>query len=82
MAEIAGIHHSRFRSLGVPFVMSDTTAVRFSSEDFSGAVLGVDSDVLDMKDMQTVEVARSESKILHIARGKKITDFRRLERLF
>ncbi len=82
LAEIAGIHHSRFRSLGVPFVMSDRTRVTFVSEDFTGAVLGTDSSVMNLPPHARVEVRCSSDCPLQIVRGKKVSDFRRLERLF
>ncbi len=82
LTEIAGIHHSRSRSLGAPFVMSDDTRVTFLSEDFTGAVLGADSDTRIMRDEKKIIMQKSPRKRLRILRGKKVSDFERLRRLF
>ena len=82
ITEMAGIHDHEYRSLGAPFVISDDTEIRLSSSDFHGAILGSDSEVMDLKDGHEIIIQKSKDKNLRILRGKKITYFERLERLF
>ena len=82
MTEIAGIHHSRFRSLGAPFVMADSTRISFVSDDFSGAVLGADSETVPLSGEGSVNILKSPDKKLRILRPRKVDYFERLRRLF
>ncbi|MDD5885432.1 MAG: NAD(+)/NADH kinase [Erysipelotrichaceae bacterium] len=82
ITEMAGIHHSEYHSLGAPFVVSDETEICLSSDDFRGAILGFDSNVLPLNSTRTIKIRKAKGKELRILRGKKITYFERLERLF
>ncbi len=82
MTEIAGIHHSRSRSLGAPFVMSDSTRISFVSDDLSGAVLGADSETVPLSGKGSVDILKSPEKKLRILRPRKVDYFERLRRLF
>ncbi len=82
LTEIAGLHHRAYRSLGAPFVMSDDTCIEFESDNYSGAILGADSDFLQMSGPGCIRIFKSKQKRIHILRGKKVTYFQRLERLF
>ena len=81
ITEMAGIHHSQFHSPGAPFVISDRTIIRLESEDFEGAMIGADSDVAPLSQTREVCIHKSEDKVLHILRGRKISYFERLARL-
>ena len=82
ITEMAGIHHSEYHSLGAPFVVSDETEICLSSADFRGAILGFDSEVMNLNDAHRIVIRKAKGKDLHILRGKKVTYFERLERLF
>lgn len=81
MTEMDGIHHSQFHSLASPFVMSDDTIVKWRSEMFDGALLGVDSDVYPLDGAGELVIKKAEDKTLHLLKGRHITYFERLAKL-
>ena len=82
MSEIAGIHHSKYRSLGAPIVMKGNTRVTLKSEDFSCAILGVDSEVYPLDGCKTILVETSDIKKVNLLRCRNISYFKRLKSLF
>lgn len=82
MAEISGIHHSRYRSLDAPFVLKADSILDFRSESFDGALLGVDSDVYPLDGAKHVEIKICQSKKVRVLRGKNVSYFRKLKTLF
>ncbi len=83
MAEISGIHHSKYRSLSAPIVLKSDSVIRFESESFDGAVLGVDSDVYPLeKDTTSIEIKICSQRQIKVLRGKKISYFDRLKMLY
>ena len=82
MSEIAGIHHSKYRSLGAPIVMKGNTKVTLKSEDFSCAILGVDSEVYPLDGCETILVETSDIKKVNLLRCRNISYFKRLKSLF
>lgn len=83
MAEISGIHHSKYRSLSAPIVLKSDSVIRFDSESFDGAILGVDSEVhvLD-KDTTSIEIKVCSQRHIKVLRGKKVSYFDRLKMLY
>ncbi len=81
MCEISGIHHHMYRSLAAPFVMADSSVIELESSSYAGALLGVDSEVYDMKEMKHITVQISDRKV-RMLRGRKISYFDRLHSLF
>ena len=79
--EIAGIHHHEYKSVGVPFVMSDETEITISSNDFEGAYLGVDSIGQQLGGAGEVIIRKSREKTLRMLRMRGISHFERLQRL-
>ena len=79
--EIAGIHHHEYKSVGVPFVMSDDTEITISSNDFEGAYLGIDSIGRQLGGAGEVIIRKSADKKLRMLRLRKISHFERLQRL-
>jgi hypothetical protein len=82
LSEIAGIHHSKSRSLYAPIVLSKDTKVKLSSESFEKAILGVDSDVYPIDDMKEFEIRVCDQKRVRMIKGKKISYFKKLNSLF
>lgn len=82
MAEISGIHHSKYRSLDAPFVLKSDSIIRFESESFDGALLGVDSDVYPLNGTKKIEIKICSARKIRILTGKKITYFDRLKSLY
>lgn len=82
MAEISGIHHSRYRSLDAPFVLKADSILDFRSESFDGALLGADSDVYSLNGVKHVEIKICQSKKVRVLRGKNVSYFRKLKTLF
>lgn len=82
MSEIAGIHHSKYRSLGAPIVMNGNTKLKFASKDFKGAILGIDSEVYPIQDINEIKVEISNSKKVNMLRGRNVSYFKRLKSLF
>ena len=81
LTEMAGLHHMHAHSLNAPFVMSDDTVIRLTSESYDKAILGADADVYDLKEVSEVVIRKAEDRKLHILRGRKISYFDRLARL-
>lgn len=79
--EIAGIHHHEYKSVGVPFVMSDKTEITISSNDFEGAYLGIDSIGRQLGGAGEVIIKKSNEKVLRMLRLRKVSHFERLQRL-
>ena len=81
MTEIAGIHHSKYRSLNSPFVMRDSTKIRFVSDSFEGAMLGADSEVFPLDHVKEIGIAVSEKRV-RMLKGRDVYYFDRLQSLF
>lgn len=82
MAEISGIHHSKYRSLDAPFVLKSDSVLRFEAESFDGALLGVDSDVYSLDGSNKVEIKVCSARKIRVLTGKKISYFDRLKTLY
>lgn len=82
MAEISGIHHSKYRSLDAPFVLKADSVIRFEAESFDGALLGVDSDVFSLNGTNKIEIKICSARHIRVLRGKKVSYFERLKSLF
>ncbi|NCB32376.1 MAG: NAD kinase [Erysipelotrichia bacterium] len=82
LTEISGIHHNKYRSLGAPFVMKDDVILEFRSDDFSGALLGADSDVFQLAGETFVSVRKCTKIRVHMLKGRHISYFERLTTLF
>ena len=82
MCEIAGIHHSKYRSLGAPIIMKSDTVLDFTAVSFSGALLGADADVYPFTDEKNVTIMICPDKKVKMLRGRKVSYFLRLKSLF
>lgn len=81
MVEIAGIHHSRYRSLGAPLILKPDTVITLRSQDLSGALLGADTHVLHLSAEHCVKIYYSDHGI-RVLRGKDVSYMDRLHALF
>ena len=82
MTEISGIHHIKYRSLGSPIVMCENTRLAFVSDSFDGALLGVDSDVIELNGVSRIEMHISSTHKVRMLRGRNVNYFDRLKSLF
>lgn len=82
MSEISGIHHSKYRSLDAPFVLKSDSVIRFESDSFNGALLGVDSDVYPLDGANQIEIKICSARHIRVLRGKKVSYFDRLKTLY
>ena len=82
LSEISGIHHNKYRSLGSPLVLKDSTFITFKADDFKWALLGMDQKVLSLDNEHKVTVRVSPDRKVRVLRGKKVSYFDRLKSLF
>ncbi|MBQ9326956.1 MAG: NAD kinase [Solobacterium sp.] len=82
LTEIAGIHHSKYRSLNSPFILDDKTEISFSSASLKGALLGADSEVFSLDDVTKIDVSVSKEKQVKMLKGRNVYYFDRLHSLF
>ena len=81
LTEIAGIHHSAYRSLGAPFVFAEDTEVTLEAGDFSGALLGADDAVKPLDGLKRVLVRKDPARRIRLLRRPGASDYQRLTRL-
>jgi NAD+ kinase len=82
LTEISGIHHSKYRSLDAPLVLKAEANLVFKSDNFQGALLGVDSDVYNIDDAKEISVNIWRHCAVHMLRGRKVSYYERLKSLF
>ena len=82
MCEIAGIHHSKYRSLGAPIIMKSDTVLDFYATSFKGALLGADADVYTFTDETKVTISSCANLKVRMLRGRKVSYYSRLKSLF
>lgn len=81
MSEIAGIHHSAYRSLGVPIVMREDSKITFESDSFNDAFLCIDAYFYKLDGNHKVSVELDKKKIKFL-RFKDVSYFKKLQTLF
>lgn len=81
IAEIAGIHHREFQSLGSPIVLKEDSVVKLVAEDLSGALLCTDSDSRPLDGAHEV-VCQLSKKSVKMARYREVSYIERLKSLF
>lgn len=82
LTEMAGIHHSIYRSLEAPIVLKGNTELEFRSASFNGAVIGCDADVYRIDDVTSIRIHITKSTAVHMLRGRQVSYFDRLKSLF
>lgn len=63
MHEITGIHHHKYHSLGVPYIMKPERTIEFDSDNFKDAILCYDQKHIHLNSNHSVKVRRSKKKI-------------------
>jgi NAD+ kinase len=81
LTEISGIHHIAYQSIGSPLVLPKDTIITFISDNFDGAKILYDYNVLDLDQASKVEVRTSKKKI-NMARYRPTSYIKRLHCLF
>ncbi|WP_294561708.1 NAD kinase [uncultured Traorella sp.] len=79
--EITGIHHQKYRSLGVPYIMDPHRKIEFFSDNFHDAILCYDQKHLLLDHAKKVEVSLSDKKV-HFAKYRNINYLERLRDLY
>ncbi|MBR3358919.1 MAG: NAD(+)/NADH kinase [Solobacterium sp.] len=82
MAEIAGIHHAKARSLYAPIILKDSVHIVWKSDSFNGALLGTDSAVYPLDGATEIEIYICDEEWVRMLRGRKVSYFDRLKSLF
>lgn len=81
VTEIAGIHHNAYRSLGSPLILGDEDVVRFETDFNENAVLGIDTDIYELKDHDVIE-ARLSKRVAHFCNYRHISFVKRLRKSY
>ncbi|MGN1343406.1 MAG: NAD(+)/NADH kinase [Traorella sp.] len=79
--EITGIHHQKYRSLGVPYIMNKNRVIEFESDTFDGAILLYDHKHFNLSNSDKIKIRMSDS-FIKIAEYKKINYIDRLKDLY
>ncbi|MCI5723701.1 MAG: hypothetical protein MR283_06805 [Erysipelotrichaceae bacterium] len=82
LTEIAGIHHSKYRSLYAPLILKKETEVVLKSESFCKAILGVDANTYTLDQEQELKIKVCDCKHVRMIKGKSISYFKKLSTLF
>lgn len=82
LAEIAGIHHSRYRSLEAPLILKGDSVIELKAETFNGALLGYDADVYPLNDVDSLEIKVCAVREVKVMSTKNISYFDRLKSLY
>lgn len=79
--EITGIHHHKYRSLGVPFILNSHRKITFTSNNFTDAFLCYDFLNISLNDTKKITVQLSNRKI-RFAKYKEVPYLDRLKNLY
>lgn len=82
MSEIAGIHHSKYRSLGAPIVMKREVKIKLVSDSFEDAIIGYDSKIDTLDGVKEIQIEVCRERKVRMLRGKDVSYFKRLQSLF
>ncbi len=81
LSEIAGIHHNAYRSLGSPLILDYSHKIELRSDNFDGAILGVDQLVFDLKGADHIDIVLSNKKARFI-QYRHVPYIQRLKRAY
>lgn len=79
--EITGIHHHKYRSLGVPYIMHHDRVIEFYSNDFSDAILCYDQHHQLLKNTKKIKVWMDGAAVYR-AKYREISYLDRLKDLY
>ncbi|MBQ4254338.1 MAG: NAD kinase [Erysipelotrichaceae bacterium] len=80
LTEIAGIHHTVYRSANVPIILSGNRYIHLFSE-FNGATLSFDHYSFPLENVRDIEISLSDKKV-NFAHFYQSSWFKRIEQLF
>lgn len=81
LQEITGIHHKKYSSLGVPYIMKKERKIEFKSNNFDGAIMCYDHKHMNLKESHSIKVCLS-NKTFKIAEYRKIDYLDRIRILY
>ncbi len=81
LTEIAGIHHNAYRSLGSPLILDWTHTIHLESQDFDGAILGIDNLVFDLEGEGSIDISLAKQKARFV-QYKRVAYIERLKRAY
>ncbi|MEG0283801.1 MAG: NAD kinase [Erysipelotrichaceae bacterium] len=81
ISEITGIHHSQYRSLGVPLILQADRTINIKSATFDSAILCYDHLHTELKGAHELTITLSPLKV-KFARYKKYSYIKRLKNLY
>lgn len=81
LSEIAGIHHNAYRSLGSPLILDWTHTIHLESNNFDGAILGIDNLVVDLKGVGSMDITLAKQRA-HFVQYKRVPYINRLKRAY
>lgn len=81
MSEITGIHHSQYRSLGVPYIMNPNRTITFKSFTFDTSILCYDHLHISLEHATKVVCTTSDKRVT-FARYKSYSYLKRLKNLY
>ena len=81
LTEIAGIHHNAYRSLGSPLILDWTHTIHLESQDFDGAILGIDNLVFDLEGEGSIDISLAQQKARFV-QYKRVAYIERLKRAY
>ena len=82
LTEMAGIHHSKYRSLEAPIILKGDSEIEFRTSSFDGAIIGCDADVYRIDNVNSVKIHICRTAAVNMLRGRKVSYFDRLKSLF
>ena len=74
LQEITGIHHKKYSSLGVPYIMKKERKIKFKSDDFNDAILCYDHKHINLEGSNEIKVCLSDKEF-------KIAEYRIIDYL-
>ncbi|MFV0379362.1 MAG: NAD(+)/NADH kinase [Anaerorhabdus sp.] len=81
ITEIAGIHHSKYRSLGSSLVIPSNVEIKITSDDFNGALLCSDANCIKLHDKDEIR-CRLKNVKLKLAQYRERNYLTRLKGLY
>lgn len=79
--EITGIHHHKYHSLGVPYILNRNREIEFISNNFDNALLCYDSWNISLDSVRKIVVSLGSKKI-KFAKYRKVPFLERLKNLY
>lgn len=79
--EITGIHHHKYHSLGVPYILNKHRKIEFTSDNFKDALLCYDSWHISLDNISKITISLG-AKTIKFATYRKVPFLERLKNLY